>query len=107
MKYSIPVIQHKLKKNEKKLVNLCILINSIYYFIEYVFIIADEDSYQLIAMHRGRILKNKTYSTAKGAKIAFSRMYDRKAWQKGVKPDWSHFYKPDKKWFQEKTGPTA
>lgn len=107
MKYSIPVIQHKLKKAEERIVNLCILINSIYYFIEYVFIIANEKSYQLIVMHRGRVLINKTYGTAKGAKVAFARMYSQKAWQKGVKPDWSHFYNPDKKWFEEKTKQVA
>ena len=107
MKYSIPVIQHKLRKAEEKIVNLCILINSIYYFIEYVFIIANENSYQLIVMHRGRILVNKSYRTAKAAKIAFAKMYSQKAWQKGVKADWSHFYNPDSKWFHEKTKQVA
>ena len=102
MKYSIPVIQHKLKKSDEKVVKLCILINSIYYFLEYVFVIDNKDSYQLIVMHRGRVLKNKSYSSAKGAKIAFSKMYEHKAWQKGVKPDWSHFYNPDQKWFLKK-----
>jgi hypothetical protein len=107
MKYSIPVIQHKLKKANGKVVNLCILINSIYYFLEYVFIIMKGNSYQLIVMHRGRTLVNKTYRSSKSAKIAFSKMYGHKAWEKGIKPDWSHFYNPDHKWFHERTKKVA
>ncbi|MCI0470536.1 MAG: hypothetical protein L0Y73_02650 [Candidatus Aminicenantes bacterium] len=103
MKYSIPVIQHKLKKADGKIVNLCILINSIYYFLEYVFIIKKGNNFQLIVMHRGRTLLNKTYGSAKSAKVAFSNMYRHKVWKPGTKPDWSHFYNPDNKWFHERT----
>jgi len=78
------------------------LINSIYYFIEYVFIMAENESYRLVAIHQGKLLTNETYKTAKGAKIAFLKFWNYRAWQEGVRPKWSPFYPPDSKWLKEK-----
>ncbi len=78
------------------------LINSIYYFIEYVFIMTENEGYRLVAIHQGKLLTDETYKTAKGAKIAFLKFWKYRAWQQGVRPTWSHFYPPDSKWLKEK-----
>ena len=51
------------------------LINSIYYFIEYVFILKKGSVYRLFALHNRRVLIDKTYQTMRGAKIAFGKTY--------------------------------
>lgn len=78
------------------------LINSIYYFIEIVFILKKDDKFRLIALHDRRVLTNSTYQTLIGAKIAFSKLYQDKAWKEDVKAEWTDFYTPDRQWLIEK-----
>ena len=77
------------------------LINSIFYFIDVVFILKKDDKYRLIALHRRRELIDSTYPTFRGAKIAFSKFNKDKPWKKDVKAEWSHFYNPDKSWLAD------
>jgi len=81
---------------------LVILINSVYYFLECVYIIKKNSGYQLIAIHNGRVLTYRNYSSLKGAKIAFHNLYRSKAWQMGVKAKWTHPYPPNCHWLEEK-----
>jgi hypothetical protein len=76
--------------------------NSHHYFLEYVFIIAHEDFFELIVNHNGSLLTDEYYRTLKGAKIAFTKLYGFKAWEKGEKAEWSFFYEPDIRWLDEK-----
>jgi len=78
--------------------NIAVLMNSVYYFLQYVFIIASEVDYQLVVLHNNRILTDSHYETMRGAKIAFYKMYNRKAWEVGVRANWSHIYNPDRDW---------
>jgi hypothetical protein len=87
---------------EEKVQAMSLLINSIYYFIECVFILSLPDCYRLVVLHNGRVLTDVCYETLRGAKIAFSKLYHHKAWAKGVKAQWSHFYRPDADWLDEK-----
>jgi hypothetical protein len=67
------------------------LINSIFYFIDVVYILKKDDKYRLITLHGGRVLIDKIYSTITGAKIAFTKFYQDKAWKEDVKAEWSHW----------------
>jgi hypothetical protein len=77
------------------------LINRILYFIETVFIMTVNDGYQLIVIHRGKVLTNEIYKTVEEARREFLNQYNHKAWRKGVKPNWSQFYPPDTKWLHK------
>jgi hypothetical protein len=81
---------------------ISVLETSIYYFLEHVFIIKNDEGYRLIVIHQKKLLTDKTYKTAKGAKIAFLKFWRYKAWDEGAKAKWTHFYKPDKNWIAEK-----
>jgi hypothetical protein len=78
------------------------LINSIYYFIESVFILKIKDKYRLVVLHDNRVLTDKYYQTGRGCKIAFQKLFKDKAWSKEIKAHWSHFYDPDKDWLGKK-----
>lgn len=82
-----------------KISTLC---NAVYFFFQRVFIISDNDTYRLIAIHNGELLADESYKTAKGAKIAFLKLYWYRAWREGVKPQWTDFYIPDAKWLEER-----
>ncbi len=88
---------------EKKPTNISMLINSIHYFIQCVFILDFDDHYRLVALHNGKVLIDASYETLRGAKIAFAKMYGYKAWSEETKAKWSHFYDPDTRWLEAKT----
>jgi hypothetical protein len=87
---------------DKRAAEISLLINSAYYFIECVFILHRYDHYRLVALHNGIVLTDAPYKTIKGARIAFSKMYKKKAWSDEVKAEWSCFYDPDAGWLEEK-----
>ena len=62
---------------EKNPLKISLLTNSIYYFIECVFILDLHDHYRLVVLHLGRVLTDASYETLRGARIAFSKMYKR------------------------------
>jgi hypothetical protein len=93
-----PVIDPATKND----VTISMLINSIYYFIECVFILRSKNKYRLVALQHSRVLMDKEYPTENGCRIAFARFFKNKAWDETIKPEWSHFYDPDKDWFEEK-----
>lgn len=81
---------------------ISVLETSIYYFLEHVFIIEDDGGYRLVVIHQKKLLTDRTYKTAKGARIAFLKLWSYKAWDEGAKAKWTHFYKPDRDWISEK-----
>jgi len=83
-------------------ITISLLINSVHYFIQCVYIIHSKNKYRLVALHNRRVLINQDYSTEKGCRIAFGRVFKDRAWDKRVTPFWSQFYNPDKKWLEEK-----
>ncbi len=102
MKQSAPSLNVELRQEGETPTKMSRLVNSIYYFIEFVFIIAENSGYRLVAIHQGKLLTNQTYKTAKGARIAFLKFWNYRAWKEGVKPKWSQFYLPDAKWLKKK-----
>ena len=83
-------------------VEISILINYVHYYLRFVFIEIKGGDYRLVVIHNDRVLTDKKYKTLGAAKAAFARMYNHKAWQKDVKPNWSHVYPPSKVWLEEK-----
>jgi hypothetical protein len=81
---------------------ICLLQNNVEYFLKYVFIFVEEIGFRLVVIHQEYVKTDTVYKSLKSAKIAFARMYNRKSWKKGVKPTWSHFNQPDKKWLADK-----
>lgn len=80
---------------------ISILVTSIYYFLDFAFIISDENNFRLVVIHNGQLLTDKTYKTVKGAKIAFFRIYGYKVWSEKIKPNWSDFYNPTAEWLND------
>jgi len=83
-------------------IKVSLLINSVYFFIESVLILQTAEGYRLLAIHQGRLIADETYKTSKGAKIAFLKFFGYKAWDDGVKPQWTPFYPPEQPWLDEK-----
>ena len=81
---------------------ICMLVNDVYYYLNHVFIMTERIGYRLVVIHDGQVRTNKCYAELRHAKIAFARMYNRKAWKKGVKAEWTYPYKPDSLWLDEK-----
>ncbi|UCH92735.1 MAG: hypothetical protein JSV88_20900 [Candidatus Aminicenantes bacterium] len=81
---------------------ICILINSIFYFVSSVLIINKNGYYRLVAKHNGKLLIDKVYNTLRGAKIAFSKLFGHRSWIEDLKAEWSLFYKPDDQWLKKR-----
>ena len=81
---------------------ICMLINGVDYFLHHVFILKEKFGWRLVVIHAGQVRTNKCYAELRHAKIAFARMYNRKAWKKGVKAEWTNPYKPDSLWLDKK-----
>jgi len=78
------------------------LLNAYHYFFDCVFILKDDLCFRLVVNHRGQVLTDRYYRTLRGARAAFVRLYGDKAWEKGIKNLWSHFYPPDSRWLRKK-----
>jgi hypothetical protein len=99
-----------LKKNGESQVKICALINSVLFFISWVYIIEDQGSFRLIANLNGALLIDKKFRTLRGAKIAFYKLFKSRRSKNIVKAEWSFFYEPDIRWFSDKivaVSPTA
>lgn len=83
-------------------IKVSLLINSVYFFIESVLILETAEGYRMLAIHQGKLIADETYKTPKGAKIAFLKFFGYKAWDEGVKPQWTPFYPPEQPWLDEK-----
>jgi hypothetical protein len=94
------IIRQEINTEEKPVISR--LINSVYFFIDCVYILKSKDKYRLVALHHRRVLCDKDYSTLRGCRIAFDKIFKDKAWRSKVKADWSHFYDPDKRWLEKK-----
>jgi len=81
---------------------ICVLINSVFYFIGSVIILNSKGHYRLVVKHNRKILIDKIYKTVRGAKIAFSKQFNHRGWQENLKAEWSAFYKPDAQWLKKR-----
>jgi len=81
---------------------ISVLINSAYYFIQCVFIHESGNSYRLLALHREKVIIDKSYPTLRGARIAFTKFCRDTAWRDDIKPAWTPFYTPETWWLENK-----
>ena len=88
-------------------VEISLLTNSIYYFLQCVFIIKEGEEFRLVVIHNNRVRTDKQFDSLRGARIAFTKLYDELAWEENVKAQWSHFYPPDAKWLEDKVKPSV
>ncbi len=77
------------------------LLNSIQFYLECAFIVMEVKGCRLVIIHKGRVYMNTLYNTLRGAKIAFTKYFARRAYQEDVKPTWSHDYHPDDIWLNQ------
>ena len=82
-------------------VEVAILENSVYYFLSHVFIMKKSGMYWLAVLRDNSLLTYCSYKTSRGAKIAFSKLYE-SGWKEDVKAKWGPFFNPDNKWLNEK-----
>jgi hypothetical protein len=85
---------------EKQMISM--LTNSVYYFIQDVFILKIKDKYRLVALHQRKVLMDKCYPTERGCRMAFQYFFKDKALSEDVKANWSQFYNPDKRWLEKR-----
>jgi hypothetical protein len=86
---------HKRYHGSGQIVKVSYLQNSIYYFLQGVSIIQQDNGYRLLVVHQGRLLDDTVYDTVKGARIGFARRYKYKKWDQAIEPDWSPFHAPE------------
>lgn len=99
-----PIRANENKTGKNNVSNISLLINSIYYFLKCVFIHHGEDNYRLVIFDfdRKEASLDQRYQSLEHAKMAFEKLYRRKACNESVKPDWSHPYDPDENWLGKK-----
>lgn len=91
-------------KNNKKQIKpdetaIIRLINSIYYFFEYVYIRRlPEGNYRLVVLHNRRVECQRDYGTVRGAKVAFEKLNRWKKYRPYVRPVWSKLYFAENDW---------
>ena len=65
--------------------------NAYKYQIRTAVILSYGDRYRLLVIHEHRLLADRYYTTLKGARIGFLRLFGHKAWKKHDEPEWSSF----------------
>jgi hypothetical protein len=80
---------------------ISVLMNSVYYFLDHAFIIAEKNKnrYRLLVFHNNEVLTDQTYKNLRGARVAFFRLFRYKAYDnKYSKPEWTPLYHPEQEW---------
>jgi hypothetical protein len=88
------------RNKEEKLISR--MINSVFYFLKFVFILKEGDHYRLVVIQDRDKIIDKNYQTLKGAKIACTKMLRNKFKNNEMNPEWSFLYPADEKWLQDK-----
>ncbi len=78
------------------------LINSMYYGVETAFIQMGEKTYRLVGLNGETIIFDGDYRTLRGAKIAFTKFFETRAYKEGIKAEWSHTYPVEGDWLLPK-----
>jgi len=93
---------HRQRETLKNAAKISRLLNSIYYFLDCVFILISEKKYRLVILHHDQVIMDVHYNTLRGAKIAFAKYFGERAWAEEVQSQWTHTYQPDNDWISEK-----
>lgn len=74
--------------------------NSMYYFVECVYIIIRKDNNRLVVMNENRVLCDCCYKTIRGCKVAFVKRFQHRTWKRNIKPAWTPAYQPEPGWLE-------
>jgi hypothetical protein len=85
---------------EKKLISR--MINSVFYFLKFVFILKEGNHYRLVVIQDRQKIIDMNYKTLKGAKIACTKRLRNRFNNNEMKPVWSFLYPADEKWLKDK-----
>ena len=85
----------KAKKWSEGEVKYSILSNRNWFFLHHAMIFREEEHYRLFVCHNGKVLTDKMFSSLRGARIAFSKLYGEKCFNKDAKARWSVFFDGD------------
>ena len=95
----MPHLQFQVKEEERR-PKVSVLTNSSNYLVSKVFIFKEKGQFRLIVFNQGKLLADGTYTTARGARNAFSKFWGFKKEKGDVRPEWTHFYTPEKNWLE-------
>jgi len=94
--------QCSFKKKYRKPISeevISMLMNSVYFLVEDALIVLKDNRYRLYVKHKEKILLDESYTTLRGARIAFSKKFSQKIFDLDNKnAQWSPFYQPEKCW---------
>jgi hypothetical protein len=94
------LLRQELNPGEK--IEISILINSIQYFIDCVFIAVLKNKFHLVALQHQQALCDSYYFSFEECKIAFDKLFKDKAWSEEIIAKWSPFYPPEQEWLAKK-----
>lgn len=78
------------------------MINSVFYFLKFAFILKEENHYRLVVIQDRNKIIDMNYKSLKGAKIACTKRLRYQFNNTEMKPVWSFLYPPDEKWLKDK-----
>ncbi len=85
---------------EKKLISR--MINSVFYFLKFVFILKEGNHYRLVVIQDRNKIIDMNYNSLKGAKIACTKRLRNRFNNNEMTPVWSFLYPADEKWLRDK-----
>ena len=78
------------------------MINSVFYFLKFVFILKEGNHYRLVVIEQKNKIIDMNYKSLKGAKIACAKRLRNRFINNERKPVWSFLYPADEKWLKDK-----
>lgn len=85
---------------ENKLISR--MINSVFYFLKFVFILKEGNHYRLVVIQDRNKIIDMNYNSLKGAKIACTKRLRNRFNNNEMTPVWSFLYPADEKWLRDK-----
>jgi hypothetical protein len=105
MRNEVTGFRIELNQELQRTIEISMLLNSINYFLDCVYILYRENIFYLVVIHNNRLLKEGIYKTFKGARIAFSNSFRNRHIKGSARAVWTHFYEPDSDWLHKKLPP--
>ena len=90
---------YKPRKKQPPMISM--LLNAVHFFLDCAFIIHAAGTYRLVVLHVNNVLLDKSYTSLKGAKIGFNKIYSRQACTENVNARWAE-YTPNTTWMEKK-----
>ena len=68
-----------IREEHDKNIKISLLLNNVYYFLQYVFILLEKGSYRLVVIHNEQVKTDRCSANIIDAKIAFADLYNDKS----------------------------